>query len=126
MRKLIGALALVVCCGCATNPPTATDPTRNLSAAGHAAYDATKVVKALDVLRDVAAEGEKNKAISAASALKIVAYHKQVVQTIDALPSGWKDVAIKGLDQLQKDLSPAEAAQIAPFVTLLKTLYGGV
>jgi len=122
---VVFVLALFMCAGCGSNPNPQTDPTRNLSAQGKAAYQTTKVVKALDVLRDVAAEAEKQnpKLISASSALKVVAYHKQVVSTMDAVPNGWKAVALTGLDQLQKDLTPQEWTQIEPFVNLLKTLY---
>lgn len=127
-RQLLGAFVIAVALvmsGCGAGATSQTDPTRNLSAQGKAAYQTTKVVKALDVLRDVAAEGEKQnpKRISASSALKILAYHKQVVSTMGAVPDGWKTVALTGLDQLKTDLTPAEWAQIEPFVTLLKTLY---
>lgn len=124
-RTLAAVLILLACVSCGSNPNPQTDPTRNLSAQGKAAYQTTKVVKALDVLRDVAAEAEKQnpKLLSPASALKVIAYHKQVVTTMGAVPDGWKTVAEKGLDQLKTDLTPQEWAQIEPFANLLKTLY---
>lgn len=109
------------CFGAKTTPQT--DPTRNLTGAGRAAYQTTMVIKALSVVRDVAVEGEKQHIISPQSALKVIAYHRQTVQIMGAIPEGWKTVALKGLDQLKDDLTADEWKQIEPFVTLLQTLY---
>jgi hypothetical protein len=126
MKKIVLVLAAaVLLVSCSNNPPPASDPTRNLSPTGRAAYQSLRVIKALDVLRDVAAAGERQnpKLISADAALKVISYHKQVVQTMGAVPDGWKTVAMKGLDQLVQDLSAAERTQLQPFVDLLKTLF---
>lgn len=121
----MGALTMPACAG---NPAPANDPTVNLSPSGKASYQATKVVKALDLLRDVAAEGEKQnpKIVSAQTALKVVGYHRQVVRTIGAVPDGWKAVALAGLDELQKSVPAAEWSKLEPFVNLLKTLYAEI
>jgi hypothetical protein len=123
--RAVAGLLLLVLLGCSHNPPATTDPTRNLSAQGKAAYEALKIGKALDVLRDVAvaAERQNPKLLSSASALKVISYHRQVALTMGAVPDGWIAVALTGLEQLTRDLSPAERAQLAPFVELLKTLY---
>lgn len=124
MKRLIAiSIIFMAFAACGPTSPPNTDPARNLSPSGRAAYDATKIVKALDVLRDVAYEGEKQHIFSPASALKVIAYHRQVVSTIAAVPDGWKAVALTGLVQLEKDLTTQEWAQIAPFVNLLKALY---
>lgn len=122
-RLALAVLVAVTLAGCGSNPNPQTDPTRNLSAAGRAAYQTTKIVKALDVVRDVAAEGEKQHIISPQSALKVIAYHKQTVKTMAAVPEGWKAEALAGLDQLKENLTADEWKQIEPFVTLLQTLY---
>lgn len=126
MKRLVLLLALwLPLAGCSHPAPGAIDPTVNLSPTGKASYQALRVGKALDVLRDVAVAGEKQtpKVVSSAGALKVIAYHRQVVTTMAAIPDKWLTVAEVGLDQLRQDLSAAEWARIAPFVDLLRTLY---
>jgi hypothetical protein len=122
---LVAALALAAT-GCGTNPAPTGDPTANLSASGRASYDAAKVVKSLDLLRDIVAEGEKQtpKVFSPDTVLKVVAYHRQVVRTIGTVPDGWKAVAVKGLDALKAAVPADEWAKMQPWVSLLTTLYG--
>lgn len=118
----IGALSLPACSG---NPPPATDPTVNLSASGRAAYQATRVVKALDVLRDIAvsAEEQNPKLMSTASTRKVVLYHQAIVKTIRAVPDGWLAVAMEGLDNLRKEIPADEWKQIDPYVRLVLAIY---
>jgi hypothetical protein len=120
----LAVTAMLMGCG-SSNPPPATSPTVNLSATGKAAYQATKVVKALDVLRDIAidAEAQSPKLMSTESTRKVVRYHAATVKTIGAVPTGWKSVADEGLTQLQKEIPAAEWAQIEPFVRLVRVLF---
>jgi hypothetical protein len=122
-RILLAVALTATLAACGANPSPQTDPTRNLSPEAKAAYQTMKVGKALDVIRDVAAEGERQHLISAQSALKVIAYHKQVVQTMAAVPEGWTAVAIAGLNQLKQDLTVDEWRQIEPFANLLLALY---
>lgn len=129
MKRLTGALLLVtlllsLCAACGPKSPPQTDPTRNLSAQGKAAFQANKILKALDVLRDVAVEAEKQtpKLLSPSSALKVIAYHKQVASLMGAIPDGWKGIALAGLDTLKQNLSPAEWNQVQPFIELVRGL----
>lgn len=115
---VVVALLFVGCGG--INPQL--DPTRNLSPEAKLAYQSMKIGKALDVLRDVAAAGEKSGVISPRAALAVIAYHKATVTTIGAAPGGWRAIALTGLDQLQTTLSPGERAQLAPFIALARTL----
>jgi hypothetical protein len=97
-------------------PPT-------LSPAGTAAFNATRVVKALDILRDFAVDGEAQTppVISTDNTRKVVAFHRAAVTTIGAVPGGWKPVVTTGLDQLQHDLLPEEWRRILPYVALVKS-----
>lgn len=123
MKKyVIATFLLLSLAACGSNPPASTDPTRNLSATGHAAYDSMKVLKALDAVRDIAVAAEKEKFISSADALKVIEYHRQVVKLMDVTPTGWKATALAGLDQLQKDLTPPEWKQVEPFAIALRSL----
>jgi hypothetical protein len=99
-----------------------------LSPAGETAYQARRVVQALDVLRDAAtdAEAQTPKLISTANTRKIVDFHESAVKTIGAVPGGWRPTVSAGLTQLQADLPPADWSRIAPYVTLVKALIEGI
>lgn len=125
LPAMLAVALLLTAPGCANNPPAAGSPTANLSPSGLAAYNATKVVKSLDLLRDIVAEGEKQtpKVFSADTALKVVAYHRQVVRTIGTVPDGWKAVAVQGLTELKGLVPAAEWQRMQPWVALLTVLY---
>ncbi len=110
---------------CSNNPPPATGPTANLSATGLRDYHLTRVVKALDLVRDIAttAEEQHPKLMSTNSTRKVVLYHQSVVKTIAAVPEGWVAVAEQGLTELQAQIPSEEWKQIDPYVRLLLTLY---
>ncbi len=114
------ALVLTVA-SCAKVPPT-------LSPAGAAAFQATRVVKALDVLQDfaIAAEAQNPKLLSTNNTRKVVTYVGASVKVIDAVPGGWKTTVTAGLVQLEHDIPPAEWQRIAPYVTLLRVLIAEV
>jgi hypothetical protein len=121
-----GVLALLVNFGiavtvglyaCGSHPPT-------LTPVGTAAYHATQVVKALDVLRDAAidAEAQTPKLISTDNTRKIVTFHEAAVKAIHASPGGWKPTVVAALAQLQHDILPAEWSRLLPYVSLVKSL----
>jgi hypothetical protein len=116
---LLAFTFLFVSCG--GNTPPQSDPTRNLSAPGKAAYQATKVVKALDVLRDIAVDAERQtpKLLSTDNTRKVVRYHESAVKAIGAVPGGWKPLVQSGLDELSKQIPPGEWAQLEPFAKLV-------
>lgn len=118
------ALLGAVSCG-GSNPPPSSDPTAGLSSSGKASYQATKVVKSLDLLRDIVAEGEKQdpRIFSPETVLQVVAYHRQVVRTIGTVPEGWKSVAVQGLAELKGRVPAAEWAKMQPWISLLTVLY---
>jgi hypothetical protein len=118
LTAMLTAIALF---GCAKAPPT-------LSPAGAAAFQATRVVKALDVLRDFAieAEAQNPKVLSTANTRKVVTFHESAVKTIGAVPGGWKPTVTAGLDQLQHDVSAADWQRVVPYVNLIKALIAGV
>lgn len=117
-----GALGLPSCGG---NPAPATSPTVNLSASGLASYHATRAVKALDLVRDIAitAEEQTPKLMSTASTRKVVLYHQSVIKTMAAVPDGWIAVAEQGLTELQKQIPTEEWKQIDPYVRLVLAIY---
>jgi hypothetical protein len=123
MTRIVLAIALTLSfAACGATPPLTTSPTRNLSAAGLAAFQSTKVVKALDVLRDVAVEAEKQHLLSTDTTRKVVTYHLSAVKTIGAVPSGWQTVVGSGLVELGKNIPAAEWKQLEPFANLITTV----
>ena len=123
--KTLTMLALAVglsAMSCAGNVNPQTDPTRNLSPEAKLAYQSMRIGKALDVIRDVAAEGERQHVLSAPTALQVIAFHKATVQAMAASPAGWKGIALAGLDHLKDTIPATEWQQLAPFITLARTL----
>ena len=127
IRRRLPVLSIafvVLLAGCGPTPTPNTDPTRNLSVQGKASYQSTKVVKSLDLLRDIVAEGEKQtpKVFSPDTVLKVVAYHRQVVRTIATVPDGWKAIAVQGLADLRIAIPADQWAKMQPWVSLLTVL----
>lgn len=123
MRKRLSThtaaiVTLFLLSACAANVPP------NLSPAGVAAFQGTRVVKALDVLRDAAVDANAQipPLLSTATTRKVVTYHESAIKTIQAAPSGWAPTVQAGLTEVLKDLPATERQQLAPYVTLAQTL----
>jgi hypothetical protein len=117
MKHLLGLVLALTLVSCAKAQPT-------LSPAGEAAFKATQVVKALDVLRDVAisAETQTPKLISTADTRKVINFHESAVKTISAVPDGWRNIVAVGLAQLQHDLPQPTWTRIQPYAALVTAL----
>lgn len=102
---------------CASAPPT-------LSPAATTAFQATRVVKALDVLRDaaIAANEQVPPLISTDSTRQVVTYHKAALLVISQTPGGWRPSITAGLTGLLENLPAAERQQLVPYVTLIQML----
>lgn len=123
-KRVVGLLVVLalLSSACAVKAP----PT--LSPAGAAAFQATRVVRALDVLQDfaIAAEAQNPKLLSTDNTRKVVNFVGASVKLIDAVPGGWRPTVYAGLAQLEHDLPPPAWARIAPYVQLLKVLIAEV
>jgi len=122
MKGFIVTLALaLVLGGCAKAPP-------ELSPAGNAAFQAAKVVRTLDIVRDVAtdAHAQVPPLISTDNTRRIVTWHSAALRTIGAAPGGWKPTVLAGLDQLEKVVPPAEWVHVEVYVRLLRTIIAEV
>jgi len=106
---------------CASAPP-------QLSPSGVAAFQARRVVKALDILRDFAidAEAQTPKVLSTTTTRKVVTYHRSAVSTIGQVPSGWAPTVSQGLLEVQRDLPAAERARLGPYFSLVSALIAEV
>jgi hypothetical protein len=109
--------ALIALIGCTHAPPT-------LSPTGAAAFQATRVVKALDVLQDfaIAAEAQNPKLLSTANTRKVIDVVAVSVRAIGAVPTGWKPTVLAALDQLQRDILPAEWQRLLPYISLVRSV----
>jgi hypothetical protein len=116
VKRITILLALLVMVGCAKAPPDLT-PQATL------AFQATRVVKALDLVMDtaIAAEAQTPKVISTANTRTVVEFHQAAVRTIHAVPGGWKPTVTAALNELPAKLG-ADYAKIAPYVNLVKAL----
>lgn len=104
------------------------------------AFHATRVVKALDVVRDAAIASNETTPpiISTNSTRTVVLWHRTVVQVIQAVPGGWKTTVKASIFVLTCDvraydptpayptpppctsqLAPAEVVRLAPYVGLV-------
>lgn len=118
---IVAGIALVLFYGCAKAPPA-------LSPTGRAAFQATRVVAALDVLRNFAidAEAQTPKVLSTDTTRKIVLYHRGAIRTIGAVPQHWNGVVDTGLTELLAALSADERQRLAPYITLIRTIMNEV
>lgn len=115
LRTLV-LVVLLLAISCAKPP--------SLSPAGVAAFNGTRVVKALDVLRDAAidANAQVPPLLSTATTRKIVTYHESALKTIQVAPAGWVPVVQTGLTEVTNTLPEAERRQLAPYVALVQAL----
>jgi hypothetical protein len=117
MRRTMVILFLLIATSCAKAPPS-------LSPVGVQAFNNTRVIKALDLVRDTAidANAQVPPLVSTVTTRKIVTYHRSAIIIIHGTPNGWKATVLTGLDETVKNLPPAEAALVAPYVTLVKVI----
>lgn len=116
MKRLILIVPLIFV-ACASAPP-------NLSPAARVAYGNTRVLKALDLVRDAAIDGNAKGVFSEAATRKVVTAHRSAIVVMNAAPDGWQSAVKAALDELLRDktLLPSEVQLIAPYVPLVKSL----
>lgn len=118
---LLGLLTFAPLAGCAKAPPT-------LSPDASAAFQKTRVLKGLDVLRDFAidAEAATPQVLPTATTRKVVQYHQASLKIMQATDTGWVAAVGASLDALVEQLSPPERQKVAPYVALVKTVLAEV
>lgn len=102
--------------------------TANLTAAGGGiqALHGIEAVKYLDIIRDLAVDGEKIGKVKTSTAAAIVRWHRAAITTIDATPNGWKPSVLTGIDQLSATLTPEEHTLFDPYILSAKTIIQAV
>jgi hypothetical protein len=117
MKHLILILALTFS-ACASAPP-------QLSPRGKQAFYETRVIKALDLVRDtaVSANAQLPPMLSTGTMVKIVKVHQSSVRIILASNvGGWQPAVRTSLAEALMDLPPPEAAILRPYVTLVNVI----
>ena len=112
-------ILLFASAACVKAPPT-------LSPQGTAAFNNTRVIKTLDLLRDAAinANAQMPPLLSTPTTRKIVNFHSVALKTIDASQAGSMSAVSVALFQLRSDpsLLPAEVQFLNPYFDLAKAL----
>lgn len=122
MKTLLLCLALTFSTlGCQHAPPT-------LTPAAQLAFQGTRAIKGLDLLRDFAVDANAQipPVISTDTTRKIVIYHRSAITLIHDVPNGWKATVLTGLAEVVRDAPAGEAQKFAPYVGLLKGLLAEV
>ena len=118
------AVMTVLTWSCATYraPSTVVTP------AGRAAWYGTQAIKALDLLRDTAINGNAQSppVFSTDTTRKIVLAHRALVTTIHEAPQGWVQTVETGLTQLLDTLPPDDRAKVTPYVALVQSVLEAV
>ena len=114
--RLLALVLLVSVSGCAVPASIGGRSTAQLTTPGIVALHGLEVVKALDVLRDLAIDGEAAKIIATSDARQIVTVYRSVLLSLKELPGGWKVTVLTALTQLARDLSPSARAQAGPYI----------
>lgn len=101
-----------------------TKPPPNLSPTGTSAFNKTRVIKAIDLVRDTAidANNQNPPLLSENATREIVNYHKSALLLMKASDDGWKEFVSVGLDEATKDIPPKEKEILIPYITLTKTI----
>jgi hypothetical protein len=107
-------------CGGVTPAPA------GLSAPGVLAFNQTRAVKAIDLIRDtaIAANAQTPPVMSTNSTRLVVQFHEATVKTINAAGTGWANEVKTAADNFIKTLPTTDQAIIQPYITLLDTLLG--
>ncbi len=107
--------------GCLHTPP-------NLSPAGATAFNKTRVIKALDLIRDTAisANAQTPSVLSTDDTRLVVQFHEATLRTIQASDVNWQTAVSTAIDGFSKTLTAAQRSVIGPYITLVNTLLQGL
>ena len=116
MRYVLVLLAFLALPSCASAPPLGPAATQD--------FQKTRVIKALDIFRDFAIDGEAAtpQIVSTDTARKVVTYHQATLKILDAAGTDWRSLVATSLDALTPTLPEADRAKVAPYVALVKAL----
>jgi hypothetical protein len=110
-------LSIPACASLSVNKPPL-----GLSPAAKEAWYATRVIEALDILRDTAidANAQTPPLVSTVTTRQIVTYHKSSITFIHSIPGGWKASVVAGITELENNLPLKEYEILKPYTQLVK------
>jgi hypothetical protein len=114
IRRFVLVLALTAS-GCASTIPT------SLSATGVVAFQETRLVKAADILRDFAIDGNAQMppVVDTATTKKIVEWHKAALLAIQGGQAGWQQAILASLTAIVAALPDRVHQTLDPYVSLI-------
>ena len=113
---MLGIIVLLtIAPACSTNVPP------NLSPTGVAAFQTTRFVKAADILRDFAIDGNAQTPplFDTATTRQIVVWHEAALKAAQGALTGWKTGVIAGLAAIVNALPAALSAKLSPYAALV-------
>lgn len=111
-------LMLIASASCTSNAPP------NLSPEGKLDWSRLQIIKALDLLRNTAIDGHETTPplFSEKTTGAVVTYHRSAITIVHSTSLGWQATLATGLDELVKNLPPAEAQRLGPYIVLIRTV----
>lgn len=96
----------------------------NLTPQAQQAWYVNKVIKALDVVMDVAIAGNATDPpqISTSDTRVIVEWHQDAIKVAHAAVGNWRDAVDLSLDDALKHLSAKTRSQVLPYAELVRVL----
>lgn len=106
---------------CAKAPPNLT-PEANL------AFQNTRVIKGLDLLRDTAIDAHEATPplLSIETTRKVVLAHESSLKVMQTMGFGWKPVVAQTMKELPQNLPPKEQKLLEPYLNLVGFLLQGI
>lgn len=103
--------------GCAATPPALTPESR-------VAWQATRVIKGLDLVRDTAIDAHRHGLMATETTRKVVLWHQGSLRVIQAAGTtlSWRPAVQVSLQELQAALPPEDRARLSVYFTLIHSL----
>jgi hypothetical protein len=103
--------------GCTKAPP-------NLSPQATTAWYGTRVIRAMDLLRDTAVDAEKARPqlVSTQTMLQVVRWHRSTLQIVHLAPLGWQRVVMASLDGLEQQIQAEDKPHLVSYINLVRTV----
>jgi hypothetical protein len=127
MRLKFALLFLVFVVGLAAVPNCAKAPP-TLSPVSSVKFEQTRIIKGLDVLRDIAVSANQQipPVLPETTTRAVVTWHRSALVLIDGYGAGWATTVGASLDEVIKNLPPPQQATLAPYVALVHTILNEV
>jgi hypothetical protein len=121
----VSVLALTLSVATSCNAPKAPP---NLTPQSTAAWYGTRVIQALDVLRNTAidAAAQRPPILSEATARKVVLLHESALKMVHESPAGWAPTVTTALTEFEKTLTEQERGVVHPYVQMTLELLKSV